>query len=203
MMFYWMKRFKEKRLQKKLKRLFQDRQANNVNDIAIEQEIQCLKLLADFYRKCRQSKYYPYAREMEEAAHRNAAILGDSLSELWLGQNILRHAQAREQWQLDVALANDFNDTQAKSLYQEAHRYLESARKKNVEAERLLGLCYIHGWGVAVDRKKGFSFIVESINREDSWDKLPEIFSKIGLNKPEFLKELIKFRTSSNGEPKD
>ena len=66
----------------------------------------------------------------------------------------------------------------------------------NTEALRVMGLCHIHGWGVAVDRQKGFSLIVDSINRDNSWDKLPEIFSKIGLNKPEFLSELIRYRTT-------
>lgn len=199
-MFTWIKKFKEKSLQKKIKRLIVDRQANHVSDEAIRSEIKLLNQLAKFYRSCRTSKDFPFALEMEENAYRNAAILGDAEAEFWLGQHLLQHAKAREQWQVDLALGNEFNEQQKNDLYRQAHAYLELSSQKNIASQRLLGLCYIHGWGVAIDRKKGFSLIVESINREDSWDKLPEIFSKIGLNKPEFLKELIKFRSSGQAD---
>ena len=195
MMFYWFMHWQEKRLQKKILVLQHDRASNQVPQSAIDQEIRYLSLLANFYHKHLKSKHYPFALEMQENAYRNAGQLGDTKALLWLGNSLLNHARAREIWQNDKVLANQDNQIKCQDLFFQAHAFLQEAAKKSIEAQRLLGLSHIHGWGVAIDRKKGFSLIVDSINREDSWDKLPEIFSKTGLNKPEFLKELIKFRT--------
>jgi hypothetical protein len=109
----------------------------------------------------------------------------------------LDKAKAYETWQNEKILANSENDKRYQDLYFQSHAYLGEASQKSVEALRILGLCSIHGWGEPMDRKKGFGLIVESINRENSWDKVTEIFAKIGLNKPEFLQELIKFRTQA------
>ena len=194
-MLSWLKKWQEKRLLKKIKQYQLLRNHNQVTQEQINHEIKLLHMLSDFYHKNRKKKYYPYALQMQENAFRLAAQLGDVGSQLWLGQNLLNHARAREACQPAEVLANADNQKKMDDLYFQAHVYLEQAAKSSVEAQRMLGLCSIHGWGKPMDRKKGFSLIVESINREDSWDKLPEIFSKIGLNKPEFLKELIKFRT--------
>ena len=197
-MCYWIKSFKEKRLLKKIRVLQAARLSAQVPDIKIQHEIKYLQALAQLYGKCFGSKHYPYALEMQENAHRNAAAIGSCASEYWLGQALLKHGRARLEWQHAQVIANDDNLKKIEELFTHAYIYLEKASLHQVEALRLMGLCHIHAWGQPLDSKKGFALIVESINREDSWDKLPEIFSKIGLNKPEFLKELIKFRTKGD-----
>lgn len=199
-MCYWIKRFKEKRLLKKIRLLQAERLSGQVPDLKIQMEIKLLQTLAALYGKCFGSKHYPYALEMQENAHRNAADIGSFESEHWLGRELIKHGRARLEWQNLQVIANQDNLKQIDELFSQAYIYLDKASAHEVEALRLMGLCHIHGWGKPLDRKKGFAFIVDSINREDSWDKLPEIFAKIGLNKPEFLKELIKFRTTGGQE---
>jgi len=199
-MCYWIKSFKEKRLLKKIRVLQSERLSAQVSDVKIQLEIKHLHALALFYEKCFGSKHYPFALEMQENAHRNAAAIGDFKSEYWLGQELIKHGRARLEWQNGQVIANEDNQKKIDELFTQAYIYLEKASQHEVEALRLMGLCHIHAWGKSLDRKKGFALIVDSINREDSWDKLPDIFSKIGLNKPEFLKELIKFRTNGGQE---
>jgi TPR repeat protein len=200
-MFLWMKKIKEKRLLKKIKSLLDQRKLNQVNDKQLLEEINLLNQLAKLYGQLQKYiKDYPYALEMQVSAYRSAAELNDKEAYLWLAQELLRHARACEQWQLGEVLASDFNHSQQEHYYKQAHAFLELASANNTDAIRLMGLCYIHGWGFVIDRKKGFSLIVDSINKDNSWDKLPEIFSKMGLNKPEFLSELIRFRTTGDSK---
>jgi hypothetical protein len=197
-MCIWLRKFQEKRLLKKLKSLVQQRKLNQVSDKQMQEEIRLYHRLAKLYGQVLgKYKFYPYALEMQVDAYRNAASLGDYNAYYFLGQELLRHAKACEQWQIQDVLANDFNEKQKEIYYSQSYLFLEQASIHNTDALRLQGLCHIHGWGVPIDRQKGFSFIVDSINRDNSWDKLPEIFSKMGLNRPEFLSELIRFRTSS------
>jgi hypothetical protein len=198
-MFAWIKKWQERKRLKKLRSLAQTRLSNQVSQDQINLEIKLLHQLGQFYLKNRKSKVYPYARQMYENTLRIAAQIGDENAQLTLGKELLDQAKSRQIWQTEEVLANKDNQAKIDDLFYQAHVFLQEASKKSVEAQRMLGLCSIHGWGEPIDRKKGFSLIVESINREDSWDKLPEIFSKIGLNKPEFLKELIKFRSQATG----
>jgi|LauGreDrversion4_2_1035121.scaffolds.fasta_scaffold65392_4 hypothetical protein len=198
-MFAWIKKWKERKMLKKLRSLAQVRINNQVPEEQILLEIKLLNQLGQFYLKNKKLKIYPYAHQMYENALRIAAQIGDENAQLTLGKELLNQAKSRVVWQSEEVIANKDNQTKIDDLFFQAHVFLQEAAKKSVEAQRMLGLCSIHGWGEPIDRKKGFSLIVESINREDSWDKLPEIFSKIGLNKPEFLKELIKFRTQEAG----
>lgn len=196
-MFLWIKKIKEKRLLKKIKALVEQRKLNQVNDTQLVEEINLLNQLAKLYGQLQKYiKEYPYALEMQTNAYRSAANLHDNKAFFWLGQELLRHAKACERWQIEEVISSEFNQQQKENYYLQAHAFLESASKTNTDAIRLLGLCYIHGWGYEIDRKKGFGLIVESIDQDNSWDKLPEIFSKMGLNKPEFLSELIRFRTT-------
>ncbi|HBB53508.1 MAG TPA: hypothetical protein DCZ80_06365 [Legionellales bacterium] len=196
-MCLWMKKLKEKRLIKKIKSLVMQRKLNQVSDKQLQEELKLYHELATLYGKLvGKHKAYPYALEMQVSAYRNAATLEDPVAYFWLGQEFLKHAKACEEWQNNEVLASELNQQQKDFYYSQSYRYLELASVTNTEALRVMGLCHIHGWGVAVDRQKGFSLIVDSINRDNSWDKLPEIFSKIGLNKPEFLSELIRYRTT-------
>ncbi len=45
-----------------------------------------------------------------------------------------------------------------------------------------------------MDKKRGFDLIVDSIDQENSWDKVPQIFAALGLNKPEFFSQLTQRR---------
>jgi hypothetical protein len=197
-MFYWLTHWREKRMHKRIYVLQHERESNQVSQQAIDQEIKLLKDLADFYQKRHNSKWYPYATEMLENVKRKAASIGSTEAQLWLGQHLLEHAKAMEIWQNEKVLANQENEKRCRELYFQAHAFLQEASQNSVDALRILGLSSIHGWGVPMDRKKGFGLIVESINRENSWDKVTEIFAKICLNKPEFLQELIKYRTQAN-----
>ena len=47
-----------------------------------------------------------------------------------------------------------------------------------------------------LDKKVGFELIVESIEQENSWDKVPQIFASMGLNKPEFFSALTQLRNN-------
>jgi len=194
-MFYWLLHWRERRKHKRIYALAHERETNTATQAALDQEMKLYQDLADFYRKRLNSKWYPYATLMIENVHRRAASIGSTKSQLWLGNTLLEQAKAMEIWQKEKVLANQENEKRYQELYFQAHAYLQSASEQSVDAMRVLGLCHIHGWGVPEDRKKGFGLIVDSINRENSWDKVTEIFAKIGLNKPEFLQELIKFRT--------
>ena len=104
--------------------------------------------------------------------------------------------QTRESNQVsDLAIQTEKNVRTMGQLYEEAHAYLSSSEGfQHVEARRLHGLCYINGWGVAEDQERGFKLVVESIEIEQSWDRVPQIFASIGLNKPEFFSALTKMR---------
>jgi TPR repeat protein len=111
---------------------------------------------------------------------------------------LLDEAKLREQWEVDVLLASKSNARSMTQLYEEAHAYLLAAEtREHIEAKRLRGLCYINGWGVPQDKKKGFELIVASIQQENSWDRVPQIFASMGLNKPEFFSELTQMRGKS------
>ncbi|MBS0359714.1 MAG: hypothetical protein JSS53_10625, partial [Proteobacteria bacterium] len=83
----------------------------------------------------------------------------------------------------------------AKDFYQEAHSYLKQAEEHGYPlAIRLVGLSYINGWGFAVDQDKGFQLVVDSIEREGSWDRATQIFTELGLNKSEFFSSIMSMR---------
>ena len=117
--------------------------------------------------------------------------MDDSQAQFLLGKNLLEEGKVRENLQREGVFASDNNERQMKERYLDAHAYLMAAANVNhVQAGRLLGLCYINGWGVPADKDKGFELIVKSIELENSWDKVPQIFKEIGLNKPEFFSAL-------------
>ena len=92
-------------------------------------------------------------------------------------------------------MASESNALHIKELYKEAHQYLHSAvSQKPIQAKRLLGLCYINGWGVDIDKDKGFDLIVASIEEENSWPRVQKVFAEIGINKSEFFSELFRYR---------
>jgi len=192
------KRLKIKRLTKKLKAMQVNRIHNQPSDEVLVKEVALYHQLGEIYSSLIGHKHFPYASEMKIACLRAAAEIDDSNAQYQLGKKFIEEARFREQLQRDELFASISNERQMNQLYAEALAYLESAEKLgHVEARRLHGLCYINGWGLLADKNKGFELVVESIEQENSWDRVPQIFAAIGLNKPEFFSALMKHRNKT------
>ena len=82
-----------------------------------------------------------------------------------------------------------------RELYKEAHAFLLAAEKQDhIKAKRIRGLCYINGWGVAIDKDMGFDLVVASIEQENGWDKVQKIFKELGVKQSSFFSELFRHR---------
>lgn len=194
----FLKRFKIKRLSKKIKALQYNRVHNPASDEAIKKEITLYHALAALYRSLYGKKKYPFAREMTLECYRAATTIEDSDSQYILGEFFLKEAKFREALENEGIFASSGNEKRMKALYEEALAYLTAAEQLgHVKAKRLHGLCYINAWGVPADKKRGFDLVMSSIEQENSWDKVPQIFSEIGLNKPEFFSALTQFRNKN------
>lgn len=192
------KRLQIRSLVKKLKSMQQVRQLNQPSDDVLAKEISLYIALAGLYHSLRKSKKYPFADVMVRECLRGAASIDSPQAQYDLGKSLLEEARYREGIEKDVYLANASNARQCRQLYEEALAYLQGAEAKgHVLAKRLHGLCHINGWGVEADKNKGFDLVVASIEQENSWDKVPQIFAAIGLNKPEFFSALGKHRGKS------
>ena len=190
-------RFKINRLVKKLKSMQQNRVHNQPSEDVLKKEIAGYHKLAEIYKSLNGKKKYPFAHEMLLECYRAASTIDDAAAQYELGKNLLDEAKFREDLQLKGIFASPSNERQMNQLYEEAHAYLLAAETLNhVEAKRLHGLCYINGWGVTADKKRGFELIVASIEQENSWDKVPQIFAALGLNKTEFFSALTQYRNS-------
>lgn len=191
----FLKRFKIRKLMKKLKAMQQNRIHNQPSDEIIAKEVGYYHELAGIYNSLIGHKSYPFASDIVNACLRAAANLDDTAAQYQLGKELLDEAKLREQLQREGLFASLSNERQMNQLYEEALAYLQAAEKLgHVQAKRLHGLCYINGWGMSVDKDKGFELVVASIDQENSWDKVPQIFASIGLNKPEFFSALMKHR---------
>ena len=187
--------FKIKSLTKKLKSMQQSRIHSQPNDEVLKKEIAGYHKLAGIYRSLYGRKKYPFAREMVLECYRAAATIDDAAAQYTLGKALLDEAKFREELQVNEVFASSSNAREVIQLFEEAHAYLLAAEQLNhIESKRLRGLCYINGWGVEADKKTGFDLIVESIEQENSWDKVPQIFASMGLNKPEFFSALTQKR---------
>ncbi|MBA3537826.1 MAG: hypothetical protein H0T84_14655 [Tatlockia sp.] len=170
---------------------------NQPRDEVLAKEIALYHELGGLYSSLVGHKLHPQAAVMVTACLRSAADLDDANSQYQLGDKFLQEAKFREDLQREELFASPGNERQMKRLYDEALVYLKNAEKLNhSEAKRLHGLCYINGWGVETDKDKGFELVVESIEQENSWDQVPQIFAEIGLNKPEFFSALMKRRSN-------
>lgn len=189
------KRLQMRSLTKKLKSMQQTRQLNQPSDELLAKEVSLYMALASIYHSLRKKKKYPFADIMVRECWRGAANIDSSLAKYELGKKLLEEARFREQIEKDGLLANPGNQRQMTQLYEEAHAYLLGAEGLgHILAKRLRGLAYINGWGVEADKNKGFDLVLASIEQENSWDKVPQIFASIGLNKPEFFSALGKHR---------
>lgn len=191
-------KFTIRSIKKKLKAMKHNRLLNPVSDAATIKEIGLYMNLAKVYQSVKNKKKFPFAELMATECLRAAASLDSADAQYTLGSKLLEEGKFRAQLEQEELFANASNERQEKQLYEEAHAYLLAADNLgHIEAKRLRGLCYINGWGVHPDKKKGFDLIIESIDKENSWDKVPQIFASIGLNKPEFFSALAKHRGKS------
>lgn len=191
----FLQRLTIKRMTKKLKAMKQNRQLNQPTDEILAKEVSIYMNLSEIYHSLKNKKKFPFNELMANECLRAAAALDSSKAQYELGMKLLEEAKFRDGLEKDGLFANSSNQRQAESLFAEAQAYLISAENLNhVLAKRMRGLCFINGWGVEVDQDKGFDLIVASIDDENSWDKVPQIFASIGLNKPEFFSALGKHR---------
>ena len=189
------KQFKINRLTKKIKNMQQVRAHNQIGDEMLKKEIAAYYKLVSIYQTLVGKKKYPFASLMILECYREASTINDPQAEYLLAKNLLEEAKFRADLQDKGVFASDNNERRAQQLFQEAHAYLLAAETLNhIQAKRLRGLCYINGWGVEIDKKAGFELVVASIDQENSWDRVPQIFSAIGLNKPEFFSALTQHR---------
>lgn len=192
-------RFKTKRLLKKIRALSQSRVHSQPTSDALKKEVVLYYRLAKIYERKAGNSKWPFAKEMALECYRAAANIDDAKAQYIVGKALLDEGKFRAYLQRGQIFANQSNERQSKALFDEALAYLLAAEKLgHIEAKRLRGLCYISGWGVDVDKKHGFELVVESIEQEDSWDKVPQIFAEMGLNKPEFFSQLTQMRNKSH-----
>lgn len=189
------KKFKIKRLLKKIKSMQLQRVHTQPSVDAVKKEEAMYHRLAAIYHSLDGKKKYPFACEMALECYRASAALEDAEAQYLLAKSLLDEAKLRDTFQTEGVFASEQNARKMKFLYEEAHAYLSAAVQLNhIKAKRLLGLCYIKGMGVPVDQDKGFEYVVSSIEQEQSWDKVPQIFGEMGLNKPEYFSALMSKR---------
>lgn len=194
------KKFKIKRLLKKIKSMQLQRVHNQPSVDAIKKEVAMYHRLAKIYNTLHGKKKFPFARQMVRACYRASSALDDAEAQFLIAKSLLDEAMFCDNLQAEDVLGSQQNERQMKQCYEEAHAYLNAATQLNhIKAKRLLGLCYIKGLGVQPEQDKGFEYVVSSIEQEQSWDKVPQIFAEMGLNKPEYFSALMSKRAHRNG----
>jgi TPR repeat protein len=192
------KKMKIKRLLKKIKSLQQQRLHSQPSGDMLLKEIAYYHRLAEIYQSLHGKKKYPYARDMKFECYRAAAMLDDAEAQFLVAKEVLDQALFIHAYRNEGVLENPRNERSMNQCFEEAHAYLTAAIQLNhIKAKRLCGLCHIKGYGVVADQQKGFEFVVSSIEQENSWDKAPQIFAEMGLNKPEYFSALMKHRSGA------
>lgn len=193
----YLKRWQIKRLVKKIKAMQATRMSTQPGDEILKKEISYYYELASIYHKLIGKKKFPFAQVMYLECYRAAATLDDPEANYQLGQMILEEAKFRQKLEIEGVFKSESNLKKCNQLFEEAHAYLLVAiTLGHVVAKRLRGLCFINGWGLETDKKTGFELVVASIEQEGSWDKVPQIFASIGLNKPEFFSQIMQRKKS-------
>lgn len=191
-----LKRFKINALIKKLKIMQQSRQLSQPKDEVLAREARMYHSLAKIYHSVIGNAHYPFAAEMEQECLRAAAGIDDADAQFRLGEMLLNEAKFHEQLEKEGVFSSSANQRQMRQLYEEAHAYLKASQLRgNFQGKRLQGICYINGWGVEKDRNKGFELVVASIEQENSWDKVPEIFASISGKDTELFSDLMRYRS--------
>ncbi|HAT8317192.1 TPA: hypothetical protein JBJ69_10365 [Legionella pneumophila] len=193
------KRWKIRKITKRIKAMQANRVSNQPGDEVLKKEILYYFELATIFKKLKNHKKYPYAEIMMIECYRAAANLDDSAANFQLGQIFLDEAKYRQKLDNEGIFNSQANLKRAQQLFDEAHVHLIAAEKLgHVGAKRLRGLCIINGWGVESDKNAGFELVVDSIEQEGSWDKIPQIFASMGLNKPEFFSAIMQRRKGTS-----
>ncbi len=187
--------WKIKRITKKIKLLQVNRVHNQPTDQMIKREILYYFELANRYKKLIGNKHTPYANIMVIEAYRGAANLNDAIAHYQLGQLFIEEGKYRLKIQEEGVFCSDENAKSCQLVFEQAHAHLLAAEKLgHIEAKRLRGLAIINGWGKVADKDAGFELVVSSIEQEGSWEKVPQIFTAMGLNKPEFFAAIMQRR---------
>ncbi len=193
----YLKRWQIKRIVKKIKAMQASRVSNQPGDEVLKKEISYYYELASIYHKLIGKKKFPFAQVMYMECYRAAAALDDPEANYQLGQMILEEAKFRQNLENEGVFKSESNLKRCNQLFEEAHAYLSAAiALGHVVAKRLRGLCFINGWGLETDKKTGFELVVASIEQEGAWDRVPQIFASIGLNKPEFFSQIMQRKKS-------
>jgi hypothetical protein len=190
-----MNRWKINRITKKIKSMQLNRVNNQPTDQMVKRETLHYFELAGLYKKLMGKKKFPYADIMVIECYKGAANLNDSAAHYQLGQLFLDQGKYRLGLQNDGIFNSEENQKQCALAFEQAHAHLLAAEKLgHVEAKRLRGLAIINGWGQPSDKNTGFELVVASIEQEGSWDRVPQIFAGMGLNKPEFFAAIMQRR---------
>lgn len=189
------KRWKIKRLAKKIKAMQVNRINNQPGDEVLKKEISYYFEMAKMYQKLKCNAKFPHAEVMVIECYRAAAEMDSAEAHYLLGKMFLDEGKYRQSLGEEGIFNSPENQKECQRVYEEAHRHLLAADTlHHIEAKRLRGLSIINGWGVAADKDAGFELVVASIDQEQAWDKVPQIFAAIGLNKPEFFAAIMQRR---------
>jgi hypothetical protein len=187
--------WKIKRIVKKIKFLQQNRMHNQPTDQQLKQEIDLYHQLVILHLKLLRKKKHPFASVMVIESYKGAANLNDPFAHFQLAQMFLEEAKYRHALEQDGVFNSENNQRRTSVLFEESHAHLLAAEGLgHAGSKRLRGLCIINGWGVPADKNVGFELVVSSIEQEGSWDKVPQIFASMGLNKPEFFSAIMQRR---------
>ena len=187
--------WKINRITKKIKAMQANRVNNQPGDELLKREILTYFELASIYKKLIGNKKFPFAEIMHKECYRCAAGLDDSAAHFQLAQILVDEAKFRLNLQQEGIFNSPENLKTTTQLFEEAQAHLLAAiQLGHIGAKRLRGLCLINGWGLVSDKNAGFELIVESIEQEGSWDRVPQIFASMGLNKPEFFAAIMQRR---------
>lgn len=190
-----MHRWKINRITKKIKSMQLNRVHNQPTDQLLKREVLFYFELATLYKKLLGNKHYPFAEIMVIECYKGAASLNDSSAHFQLGQLFLNEGKYRLNLQNEGVFNSDENQKKCALAFEQAHAHLSAAEKLgHVEAKRLRGLAIINGWGQMADKNAGFELVVASIEQEGSWERVPQIFTAMGLNKPEFFAAIMQRR---------
>lgn len=190
-----MNRWKINRIIKKIKSMQLNRVNNQPTDQQVKRETLHYFELAGLYKKLIGNKKFPYADIMVVECYKGASNLNDSTAHYKLGQLFLDEGKYRLGLQNDGIFNSEENQKKCGLAFEQAHAHLLAAEKLgHIEAKRLRGLAIINGWGQPSDKNAGFELVVASIEQEESWDRIPQIFAGMGLNKPEFFAAIMQRR---------
>jgi len=188
-------RWKINRLAKKIKSMQLNRVNNEPTDQLVRKEIASCFELAALYKKLIGKKNSPFAEIMVIESYKAACNLNDPSAHYQLGQLFLNEGKYRQNLQNDGVFSSEENQKRCISVFEQAHAHLLAAEQLgHIESKRLRGLAIINGWGQPADKNAGFELVVASIEQEGSWDKVPQIFAAMGLNKPEFFAAIMQKR---------